>query len=184
MSKIGNNPIQIPASVQLNIDKDIIKVKGTLGELSYHTPKNLRVKQEGDKLLVERKNDEKKTKSMHGFFRQTIYNGVKGVETPWQKRLEVVGTGYNVKLQGEDLVFKIGYSHPVVFKKAPHITYKVEGNNKAVVSGIDKQLVGQIAYQIKILKVPDAYKGKGIRYEGEVLKLKPGKKVKTTTGAA
>lgn len=184
MSKIGTSVIQIPSSVQIHLDKNTVKVKGSLGELMYSVPKHLKVTQEGDKLTVTRANDEKKVKSIHGFFRQLIFNAVKGVETAWEKKLEVVGTGYNVKLQGEDLVFKIGYSHPVVFKKIPQITYKVEGNNKAVVAGIDKQLVGQIAHQIKILKEPDVYKGKGIRYLGEVLKLKPGKKVKTTAGAA
>ncbi len=100
------------------------------------------------------------------------------MEKPWQKRLEVVGTGYNVKLQGEDLVFKLGYSHPVVFKKVTGIKFQVEGNNKVIIEGVDKQLVGQIAYQIKMLKKPDVYKGKGIRYEGEKLRIKPGKKAK------
>lgn len=184
MSKIGNNPIKIPSTVQLNTDGEKIQVKGSQGELNFLLPKVLNVKRSENTLIIGRKGEGKKIKSMHGLFRQLIFNAVTGVETPWQKKLEVVGTGYNVKLQGEDLVFKLGYSHPVLFKKKPNIFYKVEGNNKVVVNGVDKQLVGQIAYRIKLLKIPDAYKGKGIRYAGEVLKLKPGKKVKTTTAGA
>lgn len=184
MSKIGNNPIQVPASVQVDIDKNKITLKGQNGELYFHIPNIIAVNKQGDKIFLKRKDDEKKTKSAHGLYRQLIFNAVKGVEEPWQKRLEIVGTGYNVKFQGEDLVFKIGYSHAVVFKKVANIKFSVEGNNKVIVLGIDKQLVGQVAHQIKILKRPDAYKGKGIRYAGEIVKLKPGKKVKTTTGAA
>ena len=100
---------------------------------------------------------------------------------PWEKKLEVVGTGFNVKQQGEDLVLKIGYSHPAVIKKVPNITLKAEGNTTIVVSGPDKQLVGQVAYLIKHIRKPDAYKGKGVRYQGEQLKLKPGKKAKTAS---
>ena len=184
MSKIGNIPVQIPETIKVDINQDAIVVKGVEGELRFTVPKVLQLKQEGDKLLIKAGKEEKKIKSLHGLYRQLIFNAVKGVGTPWQKKLEVVGTGYNVKLQGEDLVFKIGYSHPVIFKKRPQIKFRVEGNNKVVVLGVDKQLVGQIAYQIRILKPPDAYKGKGIRYEGEKIKLKPGKKVKATTASA
>jgi large subunit ribosomal protein L6 len=142
---------------------------------------------ENNELIIKRSNEEKKTKSLHGLYRQLVYNGVSGVEKLWEKRLEVVGTGYNVKLQGEDLVFKLGYSHPVVFKKTPGVSYQVDGNTKVIVSGVDKQLVGQIAHKIILLKKPDVYKGKGIRYEGEKLRIKPGKKAKAagaTTGPA
>ncbi len=184
MSKIGDNPIEIPTSVQVNIDKNKVTVKGSEGELSFILPKPISVIQEGSKLNVKRANDEKKTASLHGLYRQLIFNAVSGVISPWQKKLEIVGTGYNVKLQGEDLALRLGFSHPVVFKKFANIKYQVEGNNKITVSGIDKQLVGEIAYQIKMLKKPDVYKGKGIRYLGEIIKLKPGKKVKTTTTTA
>ena len=135
-------------------------------------------------LSVKRSNEEKKTKSIHGLYRQLINNAVLGVQKLWEKRLKIVGTGYTVKLDKDDLVFKIGYSHPVIFKKVPGIKFQVEGNNKAVVLGSDKQLVGQVAYQIKILKKPDVYKGKGIQYEGEKLRIKPGKKVKAAGAAA
>lgn len=184
MSKIGNLPIQVPGTVEIKIEQDSIYIKGREGELRFNLPKALKIHLEGEKLILDAANAEKKTKSLHGLYRQLIFNAVKGVETPWLKKLEVVGTGFNVKLQGEDLVFKIGYSHPVIFKKHPKTKYQVEGSNKVVILGIDKQTVGEVAYQIKILKTPDAYKGKGIRYEGEIIKLKPGKKVKTTTAGA
>jgi len=183
MSKIGNTPITVPSTVQLMIEKLLITVKGKEGELKFKFPTVLDLKQEGDKLTLKTKNDGKKTRSLHGLYRQLLANAIKGVETPWTKKLEVVGTGFNVKLQGEDIVFKIGYSHPVVFKKTANIKFQVEGNNKVTVLGIDKQLVGQVAFQIKKLREPDVYKGKGIRYLGEVIKLKPGKKVKAA-GAA
>lgn len=183
MSKIGNNPIEVLQGVTVQINGEIVTVKGANGELSLSLPKKIKVIHKENKLLVQAGDQEKKTKSIHGFTRQVIYNAVCGVMKPWEKRLEIVGTGYNVKLQGEDLIFKIGFSHPVVFKKVSHITFKVEGNNKVVLLGIDKQLVGQVAHRIKQLKKPDAYKGKGIRYQGEQIKLKPGKKVKAA-GAA
>lgn len=184
MSKIGNVPIQIPTTVQLNIDKATINIKGKEGELHFSLPRGLEFKQEGDKLFIKAKNADKKSKSIHGLYRQLIFNAVKGVETLWSKKLEVVGTGFNVKLQGEDVVFKIGFSHPVLFKKQANIKFQVEGNNKLAVLGVDKQLVGQVAYQVKILRKPDVYKGKGIRYAGEVIKLKPGKKVKAAGAVA
>ena len=191
MSKIGNIPIKVPVTVQIKVNQNAISIKGREGEMHFTVPKVLQLKQEGDKLLVKAVNEDlpagrqgKKTKSVHGLYRQLLFNAVTGVETPWQKKLEVIGTGFNVKLQGEDLVFKVGYSHPVVFKRNPNIKFQIEGNNKVVVSGFDKQIVGQVAYQIKMIKPPDVYKGKGIRYEGEKIKLKPGKKVKTSTTAA
>jgi large subunit ribosomal protein L6 len=129
---------------------------------------------------VERANNSKFQKSLHGLFRSLIANAVAGVETPWEKKLEVAGTGFNVKMQGEDLVFKVGYNHPVIFKKVEGVKYTVEGNTKVQVKSIDKQLVGEIAYKIKMIRKPDVYKGKGIKYEGEKLRIKPGKKAKTT----
>lgn len=184
MSKIGNNPITVPSSVTVEVKDNLITIRGSAGEKTLGFPTNLNLVKTEDKLVVSRKNDEKKTKSVHGLYRQLIANYIAGMDKPWQKKLEVVGTGYTVKLQGADLVFKLGYSHQITFKKVDGINFQVEGNNKVVVSGFDKQLVGQIAYQIKILKKPDIYKGKGIRFEGEQIRLKPGKKVKATTGAA
>jgi len=183
MSKIGQKPIEIPSAVTVNINSHTVTIKGTAGTREIVVPENLTVSMEKNQILLKRANEEKNTKSIHGLFRQLLWNAVTGVGKPWEKRLEIVGTGFNVKLQGEDLVFKLGYSHPIIFKKTTDINFKVEGNTKVIIMGVDKQLVGQIAHQIKLLKKPDPYKGKGIRYEKEVLRIKPGKKAKTA-GAA
>ena len=184
MSKIGQKSILVPANVTVTIDKKQIFIKGPEGEMQFCVPPGIHLEKNENTIILKPLNEEKKIKSLHGLYRQLIYNAVTGVVKPWEKRLEVVGTGFNVKSQGEDLVFKLGFSHPVVFKKIDGIQFKIEENMKVIVSGIDKQLVGQTAYQIKILKKPDAYKGKGIRYEGEILRIKPGKKAKVAGAAA
>ncbi len=185
MSKIGEKIVSVPNTVTIEISGQNINIKGKEGEIKLTLPEKLKIVREENKLKIVRSNDDKKTKSWHGLYRQLIFNAVTGVETPWTKRLEVVGTGFNVKMQGEDLVFKIGYSHPVLYKKIPGIKFKTEGNNKVIVAGADKQLVGEVAYQIKIIRKPDVYKGKGIKYEGEKLRIKPGKKAKGAgTGVA
>lgn len=181
MSKIGQLPIMVPPTVKTEIRGNQILIKGEEGEIIFNLPNQLVLNLENNQLIIKRKRDDGRSRSLHGLYRSLINNAILGVERPWQRRLEVVGTGYNVRLQGKDLIFKLGYSHPVVFKKTTAIRYVVEGDNKIVVSGVDKQLVGQVAYQIKMLKKPDAYKGKGIRYEGEKVKTKPGKKLKVTT---
>jgi len=183
MSKIGETPIAVPETVKVELVDNKIKIKGAKGEKEIELPAALSVVFENNQLMVKRKSEEKKIRALHGLYRQLIHNAVIGVEKLWEKRLEIVGTGYNAKLQGEDLVLKLGYSHPVIFKKVPGITFQVLGNNQIVVLGVDKQLVGQVAYQIKMLKKPDPYKGKGIRYLGEKLRIKPGKKAKGTGGA-
>lgn len=183
MSKVGENPIIIPASVTVEIKENRLTIKGKEGEFMIDLPRKLSVKKNDSQLILERHSNNKMVHSLHGLFRSLINNGVIGVEKLWQKRLEVVGTGFNVKSQGEDLVFKLGFSHPVVFKKQIGVKYLVESNNKVVVQGINKQLVGQVAYQIKKIKKPDIYKGKGIRYEGEQIRIKPGKKAKVATAA-
>lgn len=178
MSKIGQLPIQIPSGVTVSIDQHEVNVKGSHGQLNIQTPAELTVDQKENTITINRSTERKQVKAMHGLYRSLIANAVAGVEKPWTKRLEIVGTGFTAKMQGTDLTMKLGYSHPVVVKKPEGITFQVEGSRLVVVSGVDKQLVGQIAHQIKIIKKPDAYKGKGIRYEGEVIKLKPGKKAK------
>ncbi|OGK17929.1 50S ribosomal protein L6 [Candidatus Roizmanbacteria bacterium RIFCSPLOWO2_12_FULL_40_12] len=183
MSKIGEKPIIITEGVNVAMVGAAVSVKGKEGELSIDIPRELEVKLEKEQVNVRRKNEVKKVKALHGLYRTLISNAMQGVVTPWQKRLEIVGTGYNAKMQGEDLALKVGYSHPIVFKKVTGIKFQVDGNNIIIISGVDKQLVGQVAHQIKTNKKPDPYKGKGIRYEGERLKLKPGKKAKTA-GAA
>lgn len=184
MSKIGTKTIEIPSSVTIDIDKKNIDIQGPEGELKFILPKDIDIKRNNNILTLNRLTNEKKNKSLHGLYRQLIYNAIVGVVKPWEKKLEIVGTGFNVKLQGEDLVFRLGYSHLVTFKKVIGIKFRVEGNNKVVVSGPDKQLVGQVAYQVKSLRKPDVYKGKGIRFEGEKIRIKPGKKAKAVGSPA
>lgn len=183
MSKIGQKHIPYTQEATIEIDNQSIRIAGKEGALSFELPQSLRVEKTENEIIVKRLREEKKVKALHGLFRSLIANAVVGVEKGWEKRLEIVGTGFSVKLQEEDLVFKLGYSHLVVFKKTEGIIYKVEGTTKVVVHGADRQLVGQVAYQIKRLRKPDVYKGKGIRYQGEKLRIKPGKKAKTA-GAA
>ncbi len=184
MSKIGEKPVTLSSVVSLNIEGNNVLIKGPQGEMSFVVPKELTLVRVENNLTIKRRNNEKKIRSIHGLYRQLISNAVVGVEKVWEKKLEVVGTGFTVLLRGEDLVFKIGYSHPVIFKKQPGIKYQVEDNNKVTVAGHDKQLVGQVAYQIKMIRKPDVYKGKGIRYLGEKLRIKPGKKAKAAGAAA
>lgn len=179
MSRIGEKSILVPDSVAVTLEGKTVVVKGSKGELTIILPREINIEKNEKELILKTNKSTKKAKSLHGLYRQLVYNAVSGVEKPWEKRLEIVGTGFNVKLQGEDLVFKLGYSHNIVFKKKENIMFKVEGSRKVVILGIDKQLVGEIAHQIKILKKPDVYKGKGIRYQGEQLRIKPGKKAKT-----
>jgi len=178
MSKIGQSPIQIPSSVQVAIQGQVVQVKGSKGELSFELPHFLSIRNEENTLYIERKSDAKRQKASHGLYRSIIANAVKGVDQGWSKRLEIVGTGFNGKMQGRDINLKLGLSHPVIFKAPEGIQLAMEGNNIIVISGIDKQFVGEIAHQIKSVKKPDAYKGKGIRYEGEYVRVKPGKKAK------
>ncbi len=181
MSKIGDTIISVPQGVAVDISARQVTVKGSNPNdtLTYEIPRHITIENKDGQLVVARSQDAKKTKSLHGLFRSLVANAVSGVQKPWEKKLEIVGTGYNVKLQGEDIVLKVGYSHLVTFEKVDGVKYQVQGNNKVIVSGIDKQLVGQVAHQIRIIRKPDAYKGKGIRYEGERVKVKPGKKAKS-----
>jgi large subunit ribosomal protein L6 len=182
MSKIGEKPIAFSPNIKLEIKDRLVKISGPKGEQEIQLPESLTVVLNDNQVVIKRESNDRKTKALHGLYRQLINNALVGVEKMWEKRLEIVGTGYNAKLQGEDLVLKLGYSHPVVFKKIPGIVYQVIGNNQIVVAGVDRQLVGQVAYQIKMLKKPDVYKGKGIRYLGEKLRIKAGKKAKTAKG--
>lgn len=177
MSKIGNTPITIVAGVSIELTPGMITVRGPEGVLTVAITPKLKVEQVENVLNVVRLSNDKKTRSMHGLTRKLIANAVEGVTKRFEKKLEVVGTGYNVKMQGEGMVFKLGYSHLIEMKKPEGIRFAVEGNN-ITVSGIDKQLVGEVSNKIYTLKKPDPYKGKGLRYAGQVVKLKPGKKAK------
>lgn len=183
MSKVGVVPITVEPAVNVEIDGNRVIVRGKEGQLEITFPKLLTVEKKDNQIFVKRSTNANLAKASHGLFRSILFNAVVGVDKPWEKTLEVVGTGFKVKLQGEDLNFDVGYSHSVVFKKTPGITFQVVGNNRVVVRGADKHLVGQTAHKITLIKKPDPYKGKGIRYLGQYIKLKPGKKAKTVGGA-
>ncbi|MBM7051214.1 MULTISPECIES: 50S ribosomal protein L6 [unclassified Rothia (in: high G+C Gram-positive bacteria)] len=175
MSRIGRLPISVPAGVEVKIDGNLVAVKGPKGELSRKISAPITVAQNDGEIVVSRPNDERESRSLHGLSRTLIQNMIIGVTEGYSKKLEIVGTGYRVMAKGSDLEFALGYSHPVTVKAPEGITFAVEGNNKLTVSGIDKQIVGQVAANIRGLRKPDPYKGKGVRYEGEQIRRKVGK---------
>jgi large subunit ribosomal protein L6 len=176
MSRIGKLPIAVPSGVDVNIDDNLVKVKGPKGELAQHILTNVvAVTRENGSVLVARKNDEKSGRSAHGLTRTLINNMIEGVTKGYRKSLELQGVGYRVNKAGNDLNFSLGYSHPVVYKAPVGITFAVEGTTKVHVDGIDKQRVGQVAAEIRSLRPPEPYKGKGVRYEGEIVRKKLGK---------
>lgn len=174
MSRIGKQPIAIPAGVTITVDEQAILVKGPKGELSQFTMPGLDVKVEGDTLLVSRVNDEKENRSKHGLMRTLINNMVIGVTQGFEKKLEINGVGYRVALAGTALKMNLGFSHEVIYELPQGIQAKVE-QNTITISGISKQMVGQVAAEIRSLKKPEPYKGKGIQYVGERILHKSGK---------
>lgn len=175
MSRIGKMPIPIPSGVKVNIEGESITVNGPKGELSRQIPTDMVVNLESDVLTISRPSDSNKHRSYHGLTRSLLANMIEGVSKGFEKSLEIVGVGYRAEKTGEKLTIRIGYSHPVEVTPLPGTTLSVEGNNKITVSGIDKEIVGEMAAEIRAIRRPDAYKGKGIRYAGEVVRLKPGK---------
>jgi len=175
MSRIGRLPITVPAGVTIDLDGQKITVKGPKGELAHVVPEPIEVKLEDGQLLVTRPDDERDSRSLHGLTRTLISNNIVGVTEGYSKGLEVVGTGYRVAAKGASVEFALGFSHPVTFDPPAGITFTVEGNTKLTVSGIDKQAVGEVAAQIRKLRKPEPYKGKGVRYAGEVVRRKAGK---------
>lgn len=178
MSKIGNNPVIIDKEVKVTLHEDAVHFQGQKGELKLALPKAIRLEIKDNQAVFVNKQPTKKTKAMHGLVRMLFANAVYGVKNLWTKTLEIHGVGFRVKQEGQNLVFQIGYSHPVIFTVPQLLTATVKGN-KIIIAGVDKQQVGETAAAIKRIRKPDKYKGKGIRYEGEVIKLKPGKKAKT-----
>lgn len=174
MSRIGKLPIQIPSGVTITIDPDTITVNGPKGSLSQFTMPGINIKQEGEELLVTRENDEPTNRSRHGLMRSLIHNMVVGVTEGFKKQLELHGVGYRVALAGQQLKMNLGFSHDVMYDIPQGITIAVEQNNMTV-SGISKQQVGQVAAEIRALKKPEPYKGKGIRYTDEHIIRKSGK---------
>ncbi|KMY24134.1 50S ribosomal protein L6 [Actinobaculum suis] len=175
MSRIGRLPITVPAGVEITVAESKVTVKGPKGELAYELPEPITAKVEDGVITVERPNESREARSLHGLCRTLINNMVVGVTEGYAKKLEIVGTGYRVAAKGQGLEFALGFSHPVVVNPPEGITFTVEGNNKVTVSGIDKQLVGETAAQIRKLRAPEPYKGKGIKYAGEVIRRKAGK---------
>jgi large subunit ribosomal protein L6 len=174
MSRVGKLPIAIPSGVTITIDPSEITVAGSKGTLKQFTMPGITVKQEGDEVIVARANDEPKIRAKHGLMRALLNNMVTGVSQGFSKKLEINGVGYRVAAQGADLKLNLGFSHDVMYKVPQGVTAEVQ-QNTITVSGIDRQQVGQVAAEIRALKKPEPYKGKGIRYEGERIIRKSGK---------
>lgn len=176
MSRIGNKPISVPAGVDVNIaEGNVVTVKGPKGTLTKELHKDMIITCEGSEVKVERPSEDKMHKSLHGLTRTLINNMVEGVTNGFSKTLEIEGVGYRAAKQGKDLVMNLGYSHQVIMSETEDIAIEVPAPNKVVVSGIDKQKVGQYASEIREKRPPEPYKGKGIRYEGERIIRKEGK---------
>jgi large subunit ribosomal protein L6 len=176
MSRIGRAPIEIPAGVTITVGEDnLVKVKGPKGELSRQISPEMKVTIDGNVLTVERPSDDKTHRSLHGLSRTLINNMVVGVTEGYQKNLEIAGVGYRAQKQGKNLNLSLGFSHPVVVEPPEGITFDVPTATSITVSGIDKEVVGQIAAEIRSFREPEPYKGKGIKYAGEHIRRKEGK---------
>lgn len=184
MSRIGNNPILIPVGVEINLEGDLVTVKGPKGTLSMELNPAVKIEMEEGKVLVKAKKGVEKAAAMHGLTRSLLNNMVVGVSNGWTKDLEMVGVGYRAQGGGETLTLNVGFSHPVTVKAPVGITFAVLDNTKIKVSGHDKILVGQIAANIRGVKPPEVYQGKGIRYAGEYVRKKAGKAGKAATAGA
>jgi large subunit ribosomal protein L6 len=176
MSRIGRAPITVPAGVKVDLGpNNAVTVTGPKGSLSHTFPAMLTITQDGDTITVSRPDDSKQNRSLHGLSRSLLNNMVLGVKDGFTKNLELQGVGYRVAKVGENLVFQVGFSHPVEVDPPTGISFTVDGATKLSVTGIDKQLVGQVAANIRSIRKPEPYKGKGIRYSGERVRMKAGK---------
>ena len=176
MSRIGKMPIPVPSGVDVAIEGQAVTVKGPKGTLSHVVAEPITVGRDDDGALVVRRPDEERmSRALHGLSRTLVANLVVGVTEGYTKQLEIVGTGYRVQARGSDLEFSLGFSHPVLVAAPEGVTFAVENPTRFSVSGIDKQLVGQVAANIRKLRKPDPYKGKGVRYQGETIRRKAGK---------
>ncbi len=176
MSRIGRLPIPVPAGVEVSISGALVTVKGPKGTLEHVVPAPIEVAREEDgAIVVSRPNDERDSRALHGLTRTLLSNIITGVTAGYEKKLEIVGTGYRVNAKGQDLEFALGFSHPVVISAPEGITFAVESPTKFSVAGIDKQQVGEVAANIRKLRKPEPYKGKGVRYAGENVRRKAGK---------
>jgi large subunit ribosomal protein L6 len=176
MSRIGKSPIELPAGVSVSVSPGRVMVNGPLGELSQQVPARMKIEQGDGEILVKRPTERGEDRALHGLTRTLVANMVEGVTKGFEKRLEIQGVGYRASLRGAALELAVGYSHPVVVEPRPGITFDVPAPTQVIVKGIDKQQVGQTAAEIRRVRPPEPYKGKGIRYEGEYVRRKVGKR--------
>ncbi len=175
MSRIGRMPITVPQGVTVSIKEDEVTVTGPKGELSRRLNSDISITQDDNSLTVSRPSDSRVHRSLHGLTRSLLANMVEGVSSGFEKGLEIVGVGYRAEKVGDKLTIRVGHSHPVEVTPLPGISLDTEGTNRIKVTGINKEVVGEMAARIRAIRPPDAYKGKGIRYAGESVRLKPGK---------
>ena len=175
MSRIGRKAITVPAGVTVRVENNLVSVKGPKGELSRQICKDMKITLDNGTLTVERPNDDKEMMALHGLSRTLINNMILGVTDGYSKTLEIIGVGYRAAMQGKAINFNLGFSHPCVKEPPAGITFAVPAPNQIVVSGADKELVGQVAANLRTLRLPEPYKGKGIRYQGEHVRRKVGK---------
>jgi large subunit ribosomal protein L6 len=176
VSRIGKQPIQLPSGVNVAISPGRVQVNGPLGELSQNVPARMQIEQDDGTLIVKRPTERGDDRALHGLTRSLVANMVEGVTKGFEKRLELQGVGYRASLRGTDLELNVGFSHPVVVKPPQGISFEVPDATSVLVKGIDKQQVGEIAAQVRKVRPPEPYKGKGIRYEGEYVRRKVGKR--------
>ncbi len=181
MSRVGRLPIEIPSNVEVTLNGSTIKVKGPKGELSHTFPAEISFEKDGASLLIKRANDDKFSRSIHGTARAVVNNMVHGTSEGFSKILEVQGVGYRAELKGSNLILHVGYSNPVEMTPPAGITYAMGEGGTIVISGFDKVLVGESAARIRKVRPPEPYKGKGIRYQGEFVRLKAGKAAKAAS---
>jgi large subunit ribosomal protein L6 len=176
MSRIGKQPIELPAGVSVSLSPGRVMVNGPLGELTQQVPTRMQVEQDDGTIVVKRPTERGEDRALHGLTRSLIANMVEGVTSGFQKRLEIQGVGYRAAVRGTDLELNVGFSHSVVLKAPQGITFEVPTPTEVIVKGIDKQQVGQTAAEVRKVRPPEPYKGKGIRYEGEYVRRKVGKR--------
>lgn len=175
VSRIGKMPIAIPAGVKVVVENNVIKVEGPKGKLTQDLVENIKLNVKENEVVVETLNAELKTRALHGLMRTLVANMIEGVTKGFEKNLEIIGVGYKVAMKGKDLDLSMGFSHPCIFEAPAGIEFAVDGQTKISVKGIDKVLVGQVAANIRKIRLPEPYKGKGIRYAGEHVIMKAGK---------
>lgn len=181
MSRVGNSPIPLPPGISVVVVGHKVTVNGPLGQLVLHLRGGIEVDTVNNQVVVKSKKEDRVSKSIHGLSRTLIFNMVKGVDSGWEKKLELVGVGYRAQILGDKLSLRVGFSHPIEITAPSGIHFSLDDNTRITISGIDKQLVGSVAADIRKIRPPEPYKGKGIRYEGEYVRRKVGKAGKVTT---